>query len=472
MLNDKDTLLGHPKGLFLLFSTELWERFSYYAMRAILVIYLTDKTVNGGMGWTTAEALNLYGIYTGLVYFTPLIGGWLSDNYISKRRSLILGGSLMAMGQFVLALPDGFLPILPLHSFYLGLAFIIVGNGLFKPNVSSMLGDLYPANDKRRDGAFTIFYMGINVGSLLAGIVVGVVTGIMGWKSGFFAAGIGMLISLVIQMLFAQRYLGDIGKIPGAKLALENNKSKKEPLTKIEIDRLKVIMIMGLFVVVFWAGFEQAGGLMNLYSHDYTDRVIANFEVPSSWFQSLNPFFIIILAPILAIIWGKMGPKEPNTPVKFALALFFLALGFLCMIGAVMEQGGDLTVKTSMMWLVGAYFFHTLGELCLSPIGMAMITKLAPLRLASLMMGSWFAFNALSNYIAGVVGAHVETLGALDIFAGIAISSIIAGVVLLAFSNTLIRWMHQSEDGSCSHIHPENQTDNDEVATENKHQLV
>ncbi|AGH81511.1 di-/tripeptide transporter [Psychromonas sp. CNPT3] len=467
MLSKEDTMLGHPKGLFLLFGTELWERFSYYSMRAILVIYLTDKTINGGMGWTTAEALNLYGIYTGLVYFTPLIGGWLSDNYVSKRLSLLIGGALMAVGQFILALPDGFLPMLPLYSFYLGLAFIVVGNGMFKPNVSSMLGDLYPAGDNRRDSAFTIFYMGINVGSLLAGIVVGIVTGLMGWKSGFVAAGIGMLISLVIQMVFAQRYLGEIGKIPSAKMALKNNKSKvQEPLTKIEIDRLKVIMVLGLFVVVFWAGFEQAGGLMNLYSHEYTDRIIAGFEIPASWFQSLNPFFIIILAPIMAIMWGKMGPKEPHAPVKFAMALFFLALGFLCMIGAALEQGADLTAKTSMLWLVGAYFFHTLGELCLSPIGLSMITKLAPLRLASVMMGTWFAFNALSNYIAGLIGSRVGSLGALDIFAGIAVASVIAGVLLLILSDTLIRWMHQSSDGSFSHIHPEeledkNDTDND-----------
>lgn len=202
---------------------------------------------------------------------------------------------------------------------------------------------------------------------------------------------------------------------------------------------------MGLFVIVFWAGFEQAGGLMNVYSQQYTDRMIGSFEVPAAWFQSLNPFFIIVFAPLIAMLWVKLGPKEPSSPVKFAMALFFLAIGFVCMVGAVLEQGGDLTIKTSMYWLIGAYFFHTLGELCLSPIGLSLVTKLAPLRLASLMMGTWFGFNAISNYIAGLVGSHVESLGALDIFAGIAITATISGVLLLIISGTLIHWMHGAE---------------------------
>jgi POT family proton-dependent oligopeptide transporter len=224
-----------------------------------------------------------------------------------------------------------------------------------------------------------------------------------------------------------------------------NKSGKQEPLTKQERDRMKVIMIMGLFVVIFWAGFEQAGGLMNIFSQQYTDRMIGSFEVPAAWFQSLNPFFVITLAPIIASIWVKMGPKEPSSPIKFAMGLFFLAVGFLCMIGAVMQQGGDLTVKTSMMWLVGAYFFHTLGELCLSPIGLSMVTKLAPLRLASLMMGAWFGFNAIANYVAGIIGSQVGEAGPMAIFSGIAIAATIAGVLLLLCSNQLIRWMHGAE---------------------------
>ncbi|KAB1513285.1 peptide MFS transporter [Photobacterium damselae] len=440
------TFMGHPKGLFLLFSTELWERFSYYAMRAILVLYLTDKTINGGLGWSTQDALQLYGTYTGLVYFTPLIGGWIADNILGQRRSIIIGGILMAIGQFTLALPHSMVDPHAVTFFYIGLGFLVVGNGLFKPNISTMVGDLYKEGDHRRDGAFTIFYMGINIGSLLAGVIAGTASTVYGWKAGFLCAGIGMTLSLIIQLLFAERLLGNIGKVPAAHRAAAMNKSgKQEPLTKVERDRLKVILVMCTFVIVFWAGFEQAGGLMNIYSQEYTNRMIGSFEVPAAWFQSLNPFFIIICAPILASIWVKMGKNEPASPVKFALAMFSLALGFACMIGAALEQGGDLTVKTSMMWLVGAYFFHTIGELCLSPIGLSLVTKLAPLRLASLMMGAWFGANAIANYVAGIIGSRLGETGPLAIFSGIAITAIVAGVLLLLLSNKLIDWMHGAE---------------------------
>ncbi|MGR5530554.1 peptide MFS transporter [Vibrio alfacsensis] len=445
-MSNQHQYFGHPRGLFLLFGTELWERFSYYAMRAILVLYLTDATMNGGLGWSTKDALDLYGIYTGLVYITPLIGGYLADNYLGQRRSILIGGALMAIGQFTLAMPADILGLSSLHTFYLGLALLICGNGLFKPNISTMVGDLYNEGDNRRDGAFTIFYMGINIGALLAGVISGSVTNEFGWKAGFVAAGIGMLISLVMQMTFAQSWLGDIGREPAAKRDLALKKSaKKEPLTKEEADRIKVILVMSMFTIVFWAGFEQAGGLMNIYTQQYTDRMIGGFEVPAAWFQSLNPFFIITLAPVLAVLWVKLGKREPNSPAKFALAMFFLALGFLCMVGAVIEQGGDTAVKTSMLWLVGAFFFHTLGELCLSPIGLSLVTKLAPLRLASLMMGAWFGCNAIANYVAGYVGSHVGELGALAIFSGIAVTATISGVILLLFSNTLVRWMHGAE---------------------------
>lgn len=446
-MSNQHQYFGHPRGLFLLFGTELWERVSYYAMRAILVLYLTDTTMNGGLGWSTKDALDLYGIYTGLVYITPLIGGYLADNYLGQRRSILLGGALMAIGQFTLALPADALGIGSLHSFYLGLGLLITGNGLFKPNISTMVGDLYKEGDNRRDGAFTIFYMGINLGALLAGVVSGSVTTSYGWKAGFVAAGVGMIISLVMQMVLAQSWLGDIGREPAAKRDLSNkNSTTKQPLTKEEVNRLKVILVMSLFTIVFWAGFEQAGGLMNIYTQQYTDRMIGGFEVPAAWFQSLNPFFIITLAPVLAVLWVKLGKREPTSPVKFAMALFFLAIGFLCMVGAVLEQGGDTTVKTSMLWLVGAFFFHTLGELCLSPIGLSLVTKLAPLRLASLMMGAWFGCNAIANYVAGYVGSHVGELGAMAIFSGIAVSATVSGVILLLFSNTLVRWMHGAEN--------------------------
>lgn len=439
----QSTFLGHPKGLFLLFSTELWERFSYYAMRAILVLYLTDKTINGGLGWSTQDALKLYGLYTGLVYITPLIGGWLADNILGQRKAILIGGTLMALGQFTLALPHGLLSGSDLVTFYAGLGLLICGNGLFKPNISTMVGDLYHEGDHRRDGAFTIFYMGINLGALIAGLVAGSVSASFGWKAGFFCAGIGMLIALVVQLTFARKLLGDIGTVPAAKRDKALNTNRKTPLTAEEADRMKVILFLGLFTVVFWAGFEQAGGLMNIYAAEHTNRMIGNFEVPTAWFQSLNPFFIITLAPLIAAIWVKMGPREPSSPVKFAMAMFMLALGFLFMIGAVFEA--KQTGKASMVWLVGAYLFHTLGELCLSPIGLSMVTKLAPMRLVSLMMGAWFGFNALANYTAGIIGSFVGEAGPLAIFGGIAIAATIAGIILLLSAGKLLTWMHGAE---------------------------
>ncbi|WP_439837254.1 peptide MFS transporter [Aeromonas enteropelogenes] len=442
----KGTFLGHPKGLFLLFSTELWERFSYYGMRAVLVLYLTDLTANGGLGWNQADALKLYGIYTGLVYITPLIGGWLADTFLGQRRAILIGAVLMALGQFTLALPHSMFPDQVVTVFYAGLALLIIGNGLFKPNISTMVGDLYEEGDHRRDGAFTIFYMGINLGSLLTGVICGAAATAYGWQAAFVGAGIGMLISLVLQATLAQRFLGDIGRIPAAKRAAAlRDKGQKAPLTKQEVDRIKVILVLGLFTIIFWAGFEQAGGLMNLYTQEYTDRMIGGFEVPTAWFQSLNPFFIITLAPIVAAIWVKLGKKEPNSPVKFAMGLLFLAIGFLFMVGAVLEQGGDQSVKTSMFWLVGAYLFHTLGELCLSPIGLSMVTKLAPLRLASLMMGAWLGFIAVANYAAGLIGSFIGESGPLAIFGGIALAAIISALILLAMANRLVYWMHGAE---------------------------
>ncbi|MCW8876411.1 MAG: peptide MFS transporter [Kangiellaceae bacterium] len=456
--------LGHPKGLYLLFTTELWERFSYYAMRAILVLYLADQVQDGGLGWAQGDAVSLYGIFTGLVYLTPLLGGWLADNLLGQRKSIILGGILMAAGHFVLATPHTTTPGMENTIFYIGLALLIAGNGLFKPNISTMVGDLYEEGDHRRDGAFTIFYMGINVGAMLSGIVVGIVAAAWGWQAGFIAAGTGMLLSLVIQVLFAQKYLGDIGVEPAAKRDKREAKEERDtPLTKEEFDRLKVIVILGVFTVIFWAGFEQAGGLMNLYTETYTDRNLFGWEIPTTFFQSLNPIYIVILAPIFSMLWIKMGPKEPTSPIKFAVALLLLAVGFLFMIGAVLQQGGDETVKTSMFWLLGAYLFHTMGELCLSPIGLSMVTKLAPLRLMSFLMGVWFTFIAVANYVGGLIGSMAGTEkigvdGALNVFAGIGITAAVAAVILYFMADKLVYWMHGAEGNHHSDLKEELET--------------
>ncbi len=438
MTQNHQEFLGHPKGLFLLFSSELWERFSFYALRAILVLYVTDLTINGGLGWNKSDALRLYGIYTGLIYITPIIGGWLADNILGQRKAIILGAVFMAVGQFILSVPNDLFPASANANLYLGLAFLICGNGLFKPNISTMVGDLYTPDDLRRDSAFTIFYMGINIGSFLAGIVAGFVSTQYSFKAAFFIAGIGMLIALVLQTFFAQRYLGNIGVLPNAKQkAVQNNSEQK--LNTQEINHLKVILILGLFTVIFWAGFEQAGGLMTLYTEEYTDRTIGNYVIPTAFFQSLNPLFIIVLAPVFAWFWIKLGTKDPHFITKFVFALFFLALGFLFMVGAVLQTRHTQTEQASMLWLVGAYLFHTIGELCLSPTGLSMVTRLAPSRYLSLMMGVWFGFAALANFIAGLIGSFVENLGALAIFSGISVVAILAAAVLWFLSDQLFR---------------------------------
>ncbi len=498
LIKNQGTYFGHPKALFLLFTTEMWERFSYYAMRAILVLYMVDAVQSqggSGLGWGFSDALSLYGTFTMLVYLTPLFGGWIADNFLGQRKTIIIGGLLMAFGQFCLAMPHGWIPGMEETMFYTGLFFLIAGNGLFKPNISTMVGDLYEEGDHRRDGAFSIFYVGINVGAFLSGILVGEVMNWFGttvmidgkeeiirnFQAGFAAAGIGMLLSVLIQFIFAKKMLGTIGVAPSAKLIKAANPSgSHDPLTKTEFDRIKVILILGVFTVIFWAGFEQAGGLMNIYADKFTDRMLGSWEVPTTYFQSLNPFFIMIFAPILAGVWLKLGAKDPNSPVKFSIGLALLGFGFLFMIGAAMaaSEGG----KASMFWLVGAYFFHTIGELCLSPIGLSMVTKLAPLRLASLLMGVWFAFVGVANFVAGIVGSLIgidgnektftaacqdsglsgdaltacveplvkaqETLmieNAYSIFGGIAITTVVSAGILFLMADKLVYWMHGAE---------------------------
>jgi len=450
------TLFGHPKGLFLLFGTEMWERFGYYGMRALLVLYLVASVQDGGFGWTAGEALSLYGTFTMAVYLTPVLGGWLADNYIGQRKAIIWGGLIFSLGYFTLGIPKSMIVGMEETVFYIGLALIIIGNGLFKANVSSLVGDLYKEGDHRRDGAFTIFYMGINLGGFLAPITVGVLGEQVNWHYGFILAGCGMLIGLALQLTLANKYLGDIGVVPSAKRTKGDVKAHA-PVTPQDIDRMKVILIMSMFSVIFWAGFEQAGGLFTIYASDFTDRTIFGFEVAASSFQSLNALFIIMLAPLVASVWIKMGSNEPTSPKKFALAMVFLALGFFVMLWATMVQGGDVTVKVSMLFLVFAYLFHTLGELCLSPIGLSMVTKLAPLKFTSVLMGIWFLFTALSNKLAGFIGSFVgegqEMVdNAANIFMGVGLAALITGAIIFLSAGKLVQWMHGAEGGPAADL--------------------
>ena len=434
---------GHPKGLYLLFTTEMWERMSYYGMRALLVLYMVGATDKGGFGWSQSRALQIYGLYTGLVYATPVIGGFLADRYLGQRLSVTLGGILMMLGQFVLAMPGNSETL-----FFTGLGLLVVGNGFFKPNISTMVGGLYAPGDPRRDGAFTIFYIGINVGAFLASAVCGTLGEKFGWMYGFGSAGVGMGLGVLVFLAFSKRLLGDVGLAPKpVEHKTSASAAPAQALTRQEWDRVIVILVLALFVVFFWAAFEQAGGLMNLYTDAKVDRNVFGFEVPTTWMQAVNPLFIMLLGPIFAEMWTGLGRKnkDPSIPAKMAMGLLLLSFGFVFMLGAS-KQSEAAGGKAALMWVVAAYFFHTAGELCLSPVGLSMVTKLAPARFASLLMGVWFIANAVANYLAGLIGGYAEKLGEFDLFLAITVATAVAGVVLLAISPFLKRMMHGADE--------------------------
>ncbi|WP_276362595.1 peptide MFS transporter [Daejeonella sp. H1SJ63] len=436
-------LFGHPRGLYVLFLTEMWERFSYYGMRALLVLFLVSS-VNGenpGFGWTSSEALKLYGIYTFLVYLSSIPGGIIADKYIGQKKAVILGGLLLVAGHSILAFQS-------LFTFYLGLGLIIAGVGCLKPNISTMVGGLYPKGDDRRDKGFTIFYIGINVGAFLAGIIIGYVGETMGWHYGFGLAGIGMAAGLII-FLTGHKYLRGVGEAVKA-LSTEEQEQQNKALTSVEKDRVKVMLLSFLMIIVFWGAFEQAGGLMNLYASEKTNRLIGflNFTVPATWFQSVNSFFIITLGIPIAAFWfnWKQKGKEASSIFKIAIGLIIMGWGFLFMTAASVQFQNE--GSSAMTWLVLAYMFHTIGELCASPVALSYITKLAPVKYASIMMGFFFAATGLGNYVAGWVGVWSQTAGELEIFTGIAIFCTLIGAIVIAMLKPLKRLAHGAEDFS------------------------
>jgi POT family proton-dependent oligopeptide transporter len=439
-------IMGHPAGLFLLFATEMWERFSYYGMRALLVLTMVAGTqaADPGFGWSNHDATILYGNYTALAYLTPILGGWLADNVLGQRICVLIGGVIMAAGQFTLAasVPGN------LSLFYVGLGLLVLGNGFFKANISTMVGELYRAGDARRDGGFTIFYMGINLGAFLAPLVCSTFgeSASWGWRYGYFAAGCGMSLSVITQLVLARRLLGEVGVKPSAQRSRAASGGVHAKLTQVERDRLRVIFMLFVFVVLFWASFEQAGGLMNLYAAQKTNRFLtAAYEIPAGYFQSVNSLFIIVLAPIFAAVWSRLARagRNPPTPIKMVFGLLLTGVGFLFMVGAALDQQAH--GKASMIWLIMAYMFHTMGELCISPVGLSVVTKLAPLRLASVMMGVWFLINFVANWIAGQVGALEDSLGDLTIFGGITVVLMVFAVILWGISGRLVYWMHGAE---------------------------
>lgn len=446
---------GHPKGLYLLFFTEMWERFSYYGMRGILILYLTKTYFEGGLNISAQNASLIYGFFTGFVYFTPLIGGWIADKYIGQRHAITIGGITMMLGQLSLFAFNTHAGL------YTGLGLLIIGNGFFKPNISTLVGGLYADGDERRDSAFSIFYMGINLGAFMAPLLIGYLTdnlfssthetGVIsyGYRYGFLAAAIGMFLGQLLFNTLAKKYLGNLGSRPGAlqasALSTDEVVDTKKPLTKEEKQRIVAIFIIFVFAIFFWAGFEQAGSSLSLYTDRYVDRVVFGYEIPTAWFQSVNPLFIVTLAPLFGMFWVSKIGKKISTPIKMGTGMIILGVGFMFMLAAVAQRGGDIddiTVKASLIWLVLTYLFHTLGELCLSPVGLSVVTKLSPPKLASVLMGVWLLSSFVANIVGGFLASSVESMGAGKIFLYVALFVIFCGIVLISLNKFMLKLMN------------------------------
>lgn len=460
---------GHPKGLYLLFVTEMAERFSYYGMRAVFTLYMVAAL------FTMESASEIYGYYTGLVYLTPLLGGYIADRYWGNRRSIIVGGMLMAFGQFLMFLSASFVQpaikeaegmIDPTVNNQLaiicmmgGLFFLILGNGFFKPNISTMVGSLYRPDDQRKDSAFTIFYMGINVGATLGPLTCGIFEGDylnpMRFKWAFLCACIAMLAPTLIFYLLKNKYLMDYeGNAIGTRPKLQE-KTERQQLTRKEKQHIVVIFIIAAFVIFFWAAYEQAGVSLTYFADQQTDRHIFGWEMPTSYFQSFPAIFVVLLAPFMNLAWEVLRRfgHEPSSVMKQAIGLAFLSIGYMLIAFGVKDL--DPNVKVSMLWLTGLYFIHTLGELSLSPIGLSLVSKLSPKHLASLMMGIWFMSTAVSNMLAGQLatlypdGSSKSLFGIIEIaslhdfFMMFVVLSGVAAIALACISPLLNRMMRE-----------------------------
>jgi POT family proton-dependent oligopeptide transporter len=409
----------HPTGLATLFFTEMWERFSYYGMRAFLILYMTAPVVAGGLGFDDAKAAGIYGLYTGSAWGAAIVGGLIADRLLGQYRSVLVGGVIIALGHFVLAFDI-------LTAFYAGLGLIVIGTGLLKPNVSTLVGSLYAPGDARRDAGFSIFYMGINLGAFIGPLIAGYLAQRVNWHVGFAAAGVGMTLGL-IQYVVGRRPLQEAqGRI---EKTVREQKAARVGLTGDDYKRLVAIVLFFVFVSVFWGAYEQAGSTLNLFADRHTRLNFAGFDFPSSWFQSVPPLFVIIMAPIFAWLWTRLGDKQPSTPAKFVWGLAFAGLAFLLLVpaGRSAEQG----IMVSPMWLVGAYFILELGEMCLSPVGLSAVTKLAPSQLVGLAMGIWFLSNSAGNMLAGYAGSFFSTMPLGSLFMASAVATFAAAAVLL-----------------------------------------
>ncbi len=427
---------GHPRGLATLFFTEMWERFSYYGMRALLVLYMTGSVMQPGLGFLDKKATQIYGLYTMSVYLMGIPGGFIADRFLGHYRAVLLGGIIIACGHFTMAVPG-------IPFFYTGLGLIILGTGLLKPNVSTIVGTLYTRDDPRRDAGFSLFYMGINLGAFIAPLVTGWLGQKINWHIGFAAAGVGMVFGL-IQYVYGRKYLiavsGPEKRVTGT--AEPTAALPEKAFTREEWGRIAAASILTLFALIFWAGFEQAGSSLTLFADRATRLTILGFTYPSSWFQSVEPLFVIIFSPIFAWVWFSMAARrrEPSSPAKFTLGLFFLSFSFLMMVPAArfFQSHG---LRVSPMWLVGLYFLQMAGELCLSPVGLSMVTKLSPPRVVGLMMGVWFFATAMGNYVAGWVAGLVGQRSYSEVFMIAAVTAAIATLILAVMIPIIKRWM-------------------------------
>ncbi len=454
---DRSGLFGHPRGLSTLFFTELWERFSYYGMRAILMLYMVAPVASGGLAFDTVKAAGIYGLYTGSVYFTAIPGGWIADKLLGLRGAVLAGGVLIALGHYCLF--GAASPTL----FFAGLVLIVLGTGLLKPNVSSIVGELYPSGDGRRDAGFSIFYMGINLGALVSPLICGWLAQKVGWHWGFGAAAFGMTLG-VLQFVLGRHRLGEAGlmrerpkdastlwmrvavvsaavglllwtiwpwrdfAILGGTVVLFAWLLKTGGRSPEETKRIGAIIVLFVFATLFWVAFEQAGSSLTLFADQNTDNVVFGYEFPSSWYQSVEPVFVVLFAPVFAWLWVSLGRREPSSPAKFSLALLLVGVGFA--LAALAAQRFDATgTKVSPYWLIGLYFCHALGELALSPVGLSTVTKLAPARIVGLMMGVWFLALSLGNFLGGRVAGLFGQLPLPQLFGAVFLTT--AGSALL-----------------------------------------
>ncbi len=480
------SFFGHPRGLATLFFTEMWERFSYYGMRALLILFKTAGTANGGLGFSVAKAGAIYGLYTAMVYLLSLPGGWVADRITGQRRAVLFGGILIAAGQFCLMGPGT-------GPFYLGLVILVLGTGLLKPNASTIVGQLYAQGDRRRDSGFSIFYMGINIGALLSPLACGWVGERISWRLGFGLAGVGMVAGLV-QYVLGWKYFGDAGLHPAGAGSPEQAQQQKRRAalaalgaaalfavvagmaysgaieitaqtvsnalgvvlvvitvavfswlllgkgwSAVERKRSAAILVLFLAAAVFWSAFEQAGSSLNLFAERNTNRNIAGFLFPASWFQFVQPFFIITLAPVFAWLWVALRGREPSSPAKFAWGLFFAGLGFAILVPPASAAMKGVLVSSG--WLVGTYLCHTIGELCLSPVGLSAMTKLAPARLAGMMMGLWFVSIGIGDYLGGRAASLYESVSLPALFGTVAGVAFAAAAVLIFLVKPTVKLM-------------------------------